>query len=179
MAGAGPLPAVTRSGRPLHTPDLTRVGPPELAAAAAESGLTSSFVVPLVAGGEPYGGLQLLGSARAPVEPAQAEAVRPLLAVLVARLVDVGRCGGSASAPSGAGAAARPGHAGRRGGRCDHGHPRRRRCGSDAGRLGACAAAARPGPAPPGRGTRRGEPARRRATGSASRRLVNVRRRPR
>jgi GAF domain-containing protein len=88
-SGSGPLPGVTRSGRPLRTPDLTRLGPPELATAAAESGLTSSLVVPLVAGGERYGGLQLLGSAWQPVEPAHAEAVRPLLAALVARLVDV------------------------------------------------------------------------------------------
>jgi GAF domain-containing protein len=88
-AGSGPLPGVIRSGRPLLTPDLTRIGPPEVAAAAAESGLTSSLVVPLAAADERYGGLQLLGNARRPVEAAQADVVRPLLEVLVARLVDV------------------------------------------------------------------------------------------
>jgi GAF domain-containing protein len=88
-AGSGPLPGVIRSGRPLFTPDLTRIGPPEVAAAAAESGLTSSLVVPLAAADERYGGLQLLGNARRPVEAAQADVVRPLLEVLVARLVDV------------------------------------------------------------------------------------------
>ena len=87
--GAGPLPAVTRSGRPLRTPDLTRVGPPALAAAAAETGLTSSLVLPLIAGDERYGALQLLGTAARPVDPSQADAVRALLAALVARLVDV------------------------------------------------------------------------------------------
>jgi hypothetical protein len=87
--GAGPLPAVTRSGRALRTPDLTRVGPPALAAAAAETGLTSSLVLPLIAGDERYGALQLLGTAPRPVDPSQADAVRALLAALVARLVDV------------------------------------------------------------------------------------------
>ncbi|MEN3265776.1 GAF domain-containing protein [Pseudonocardia sp.] len=88
-AGSGPLPGVIRSGRALLTPDLTRIGPPELAAAAAQSGLTSSLVVPLAAADERFGGLQLLGNARRPVEAAQADVVRPLLDVLVARLVDV------------------------------------------------------------------------------------------
>ena len=34
-SGAGPLGYALRSGRPMCTPDLTRVGPPDLAAAAA------------------------------------------------------------------------------------------------------------------------------------------------
>jgi hypothetical protein len=40
-------------------------------------------------GDERYGALQLLGEARRVVEPGHADAVRPLLEVLVARLVDV------------------------------------------------------------------------------------------
>jgi transcriptional regulator with GAF, ATPase, and Fis domain len=85
----GPLAGVIRSGRPMLTPDLTRLGPPELAAAAAESGLTSSMAIPLTEGDERFGGLQLLGAARRPVEVAHADAVRPLIDVLIARLVDV------------------------------------------------------------------------------------------
>ena len=83
------MAGVIRTGRPLLTPDLTRLGPPKLAAAAAESGLMCSLVVPIVAGGQRFGGLQLLGDARRPPEPAHGEAVQPLLDALAARLVDV------------------------------------------------------------------------------------------
>lgn len=85
----GPLAGVIRTGRPLLTHDLTRLGPPELAAAAAESGLICSLAVPIVAGGQRFGGLQLLGDSRRPPEPAHGEAVQPLLDALAARLVDV------------------------------------------------------------------------------------------
>src|SRR3954468_1449062 len=51
-ARGGQRAAVIRSAPPLHTADLTRIGPPELAAAAAEAGLSTSSTVPLVAGGE-------------------------------------------------------------------------------------------------------------------------------
>jgi hypothetical protein len=88
-ARGGPLAAVLRSGRPLHTADLTRIGPPELAAAAAEAGLTTSFTVPLVAGGEPVGALQLLGEPGRPVGPELLEPVAAVLDVLAARLADV------------------------------------------------------------------------------------------
>src|SRR5918999_3534893 len=88
-SGVGPLPGVIRTGRPLHTPDLTRLGPPELAAAAAQSGWTSSMVVPLQAGRARFGGLQLLGSAGRPVHSRDGEAVQVVVDVLVARLVDV------------------------------------------------------------------------------------------
>ncbi|TQM14764.1 GAF domain-containing protein [Pseudonocardia kunmingensis] len=88
-AGTGPLPAVIRSGRPLHTPDLTRLGPPELAAVAAETGRASSVVVPLRTASAGFGALQLLGDARRPVQPRDLDAARTVLEVLVARLVDV------------------------------------------------------------------------------------------
>jgi GAF domain len=88
-ARGGPLMAVLRSGRPMRTLDLTRSGPPALAAAAGKSGLVSSLVVPLEAKGTVYGAVQLLGVARRPVEPTQVDLVRMLLDVVVARLVDV------------------------------------------------------------------------------------------
>jgi hypothetical protein len=88
-SGAGPLPSVIRTGRALFTPDLTRLGPPELAAVAADSGRVSSMAVPLRAGPAGFGGLQLLGSARRPVQPRDAEAAQVVVDVLVARLVDV------------------------------------------------------------------------------------------
>jgi hypothetical protein len=80
---------VIRTSRPLLTPDLTRLGPPELAAAAAQSGWTSSMVVPLQAGRARFGGLQLLGSASQPVHSRDGEALQVVVDVLVARLVDV------------------------------------------------------------------------------------------
>jgi hypothetical protein len=88
-AGVGPLTDVMRTRRPVHTADLTRIGPPAVAAAAAECGLVSSLVVPVEVDGERVGVLQLLGEAQRPVEPAHADIVRPLLDVLAARLVDV------------------------------------------------------------------------------------------
>ncbi len=88
-AGAGPLSYALRSGRPMATPDLTRVGPPDLAAAAAECGITTSVVIPLTAGEGGLGALQLLGDAGHPVGDAHVELLRPLVAALTARLVDV------------------------------------------------------------------------------------------
>jgi hypothetical protein len=88
-AGAGPLPEVMRTRQPVFTADLTRIGPPAVATAAAECGLVSSLVVPVEVDGERVGVLQLLGEAQRPVEPAHADIVRPLLDVLAARLVDV------------------------------------------------------------------------------------------
>jgi hypothetical protein len=41
-AAVGPVAHALRSGRPMLTPDLLRVGPPTLAAAAADCGLVSS-----------------------------------------------------------------------------------------------------------------------------------------
>ena len=65
-APVGPVANALRSGRPLLTPDLLRVGPPALAAAAAECGLVSSGVVPLSALDRPVGAVQLLGAPGAP-----------------------------------------------------------------------------------------------------------------
>ncbi len=88
-AEMGPLAGTLRTGRPMLTADLTRIGPPALAAAAAECGLVSSLALPIEYDGERLGALQLLGDARRPVEAADSEALRPLLDVLAARLVDV------------------------------------------------------------------------------------------
>lgn len=88
-AGSGPLPNAIRSGRSMLTPDMTRLGPPEVAAAAAESGLTGSMVVLLALGAERFGALQLLGIPSRPVDATLADVVRPLVEVLVARLADV------------------------------------------------------------------------------------------
>ena len=88
-AGVGPLPEVVRTRQPVFTADLTRIGPPAVAGAAAECGLVSSLVMPVEVDGERVGVLQLLGERQRPVEPAHADIVRPLLDVLAARLVDV------------------------------------------------------------------------------------------
>ena len=88
-AEMGPLPAALRTGRPMLTADLTRIGPPALAAAAAECGLVSSLALPIEHDGERLGAVQLLGGAWRPVEAADGETLRPLLDVLAARLVDV------------------------------------------------------------------------------------------
>ena len=88
-AGMGPLPAALRSGRPMLTADLTRIGPPALAAAAAECGLVSSLALPIDHDGERLGAIQLFGDAFRPVEAADGEAMRAVLDVLAARLVDV------------------------------------------------------------------------------------------
>ena len=87
-SGAGPMYHALRSGRPMITPDLTRVGPPEVAAAAAETGLVASVVVPLMAGEKRLGGLQLFGDDDHPVGAEQVSAVRPLVEAVSARLVD-------------------------------------------------------------------------------------------
>jgi hypothetical protein len=71
------------------TPDLTRVGPPDLAAAAAERDLVTSVVMPLAARDRCLGGLQLLGDPGRQVGIEHVELLRPLVAALSARLVDV------------------------------------------------------------------------------------------
>ncbi len=88
-AEMGPLRGALRTGRPMLTADITRIGPPAMAAAAAECGLVSSLVVPFGMDGERIGALQLLGEAHRPVEPADADLLLPLLEVLATRLADV------------------------------------------------------------------------------------------
>src|SRR4051794_24465826 len=56
-ATVGPVASSLRAGRSMLPPDLTRVGPPALAAAAAECGLIGSAVVPLHGLGRPVGAL--------------------------------------------------------------------------------------------------------------------------
>src|SRR5689334_21606120 len=88
-AEMGPLAAAMRTGRPMLTADLTRIGPPALAAAAAECGLISSLAMAIDYEGERLGAVQLLGEPRRPVVHADGEALGPLLDVLAARLVDI------------------------------------------------------------------------------------------
>jgi hypothetical protein len=88
-ADMGPLPGAVRTWRPMLTTDLRRLGSPAVAAAAAECGLLSSLVLPFDVDGDRLGVLQLLGDAQRPVEAAHAEALRPLLDALAARLADV------------------------------------------------------------------------------------------
>ena len=85
----GPVANALRTRRPMITPDLTRVGPPALAAAAADCGLTSSGAVPLCALDRAVGVLQLLGTRTLPVEPAHLDLLGPLPDVLAAQLVNV------------------------------------------------------------------------------------------
>lgn len=88
-AGRGPLPDAISFGRSMMTPDLTRIGPPEIAAASAECGLTSSTVLPIEFGDVRLGALQLLGAADRPVATEHAAAVRVVMETLAARLMDV------------------------------------------------------------------------------------------
>lgn len=87
--GMGPLLTALRTGRVLVIHDLTRIGPPTVAATAAEYGLVSSLALPIETDGVRAGALQLLGEAQRPVEAAHADVLRPLLEVLAARLLDV------------------------------------------------------------------------------------------
>jgi len=87
--GMGPLLTALRTGRVLMIDDLTRIGPPTVAATAAEYGLVSSLALPIEADGVRAGALQLLGEVHRPVEAAHADVLRPLLEVLAARLLDV------------------------------------------------------------------------------------------
>jgi hypothetical protein len=86
---AGPLHHALRSGQPMITPDLTRVGPPELAAAAAECRLFTSVVVPLLQEKLRLGAVQLFGDVERLVGPEQVQTLRPLTEALSARLVDM------------------------------------------------------------------------------------------
>jgi hypothetical protein len=88
-AGSGPALGAVRSGRAMITPDLTRIGPPELAAAAADTGLVVSVAVPLALDGHPVGGLQLLGQPGVRMDSHLADELSPLVEALAARLADV------------------------------------------------------------------------------------------
>lgn len=88
-AGGGPLAAAIRGERSLVTRDLTWHGPPELVAAAAESGLVRSLVLPVPVDGRTAGALQLLGRADAVLDEQLATLLRPVVTVLAARLADV------------------------------------------------------------------------------------------
>ena len=73
----GPLPAALRTGRPMLTADITRIGPPALAAAAAECGLVSSLALPIDFDGERLGALQLLSGAWRPLDQPTATPATP------------------------------------------------------------------------------------------------------
>ena len=88
-APVGPVANALRSGRPMLTPDLLRVGPPALAAAAADCGLVSSGVVPLCALDRPVGAVQLLGAPGRAVDDGHLDRLAPLAPVLAAQLANV------------------------------------------------------------------------------------------
>jgi GAF domain len=88
-AGDGPLASALRTGRPLLTPDMARIEPHEVAAAAAEYGFVGSMAIPLETIDGRLGALQLFGDFWRPVEARHADLIRPLVEVLVARLLDV------------------------------------------------------------------------------------------
>lgn len=87
--GTGPLPTALRTSRTMTVPDLTRVGPPALAAIAAEAGYTGSVAVVLRARGRAVAGMQLLGRPGQPVEAGHVEALAPVLALVGARTSDL------------------------------------------------------------------------------------------
>lgn len=87
--GQGPLVASLRTTRPIFTSDLTRIGPPALAALAAEAGLSSSAAVALGTGGDAVAAFQLVGRVSRPVEGRDIEALTPVLGVLRARITDM------------------------------------------------------------------------------------------
>ncbi|MBN9789733.1 MULTISPECIES: hypothetical protein [unclassified Pseudonocardia] len=90
-ADAGPGPAAERGDRTLTTPDLTRSGPPELAAAAADCGLVRSLSVPVPVAGRTAGALQLFarGGPDDPLGERLVVALAPVVTALAARLTDV------------------------------------------------------------------------------------------
>lgn len=88
-AGVGPVASALRFGRPMLTPDLTRVGPPALAATAADCQLLGSGVVPLIALDRPVGVLQLLGTRGWRIEGGHLDHLAPLVPVLAAKLLDI------------------------------------------------------------------------------------------
>ncbi|ALE73946.1 hypothetical protein FRP1_14560 [Pseudonocardia sp. EC080625-04] len=90
-ADAGPGPAAERGDRVLLTPDLTRSGPPELAAAAADCGLVRSLAVPVPIAGRTGGVLQLFarGGPKDRLTEDLADALRAVVTALAARIADV------------------------------------------------------------------------------------------
>lgn len=87
--GQGPLTTAMRTLRPMLTPDLTRIGPPSLAALAAEVGFGGSAAVALLADGRVVAGLQVIGRAGRPTEPRYVEALGEIADVLGARIADL------------------------------------------------------------------------------------------
>lgn len=87
--GRGPLTTVLRTTRPMLTPDLTRIGPPALAALAADAGFGSAAAVALHADGRVVAALQVIGGPAPPVEMRHVEALGPVVDVLGARIADL------------------------------------------------------------------------------------------
>ena len=113
-AGTGPVSDAMHAWRAVYTADLRRIGPPTVAAAAAECGLVSSLAVPIEIDGAAVGVLQLVGEAGQPVDPSHADVLRRLLDVLAARLFDVRelqRAGTPGPSPAAQDVTVRPGPA--------------------------------------------------------------------
>ena len=98
-ASVGPVANALRSGRPMLTPDLLRVGPPALAAAASDCGLVTSGVLPLCALSRPVGAIQLLGARGWSIESGHLDRLAPLADVLAAKLADVAALARAAAPP--------------------------------------------------------------------------------
>lgn len=88
-AGQGPLATAMRTLRPMLTPELTRIGPPSLAALAAEAGFGGAAAVALLADGRVVAGLQVIGRTGRPIDPRQVDALGQVTDVLGARIVDL------------------------------------------------------------------------------------------
>lgn len=87
--GQGPLSTAIRTLRPMLTPDLTRIGPPSLAALAAEVGFGSSAALALLAEEKVVAGLQVIGRSGRPIDPGHVEALGQIADVLGARIADL------------------------------------------------------------------------------------------
>lgn len=87
--GQGPLVTAMRTARPMLTPDLTRIGPPPLAALAADVGFSGSAALALLIDGRVVAGLQVIGRTGRPIEPRDIEALDEVADVLAARIADL------------------------------------------------------------------------------------------
>ncbi|ANY08664.1 hypothetical protein [Pseudonocardia sp. HH130630-07] len=90
-AGSGPGPDAERDDRVVRTPDLARCAPPALAATATACGLRRSLTVPVPVAGRVAGTLQVFGrgAPAGPLPPELADALRPVVTALAARIADV------------------------------------------------------------------------------------------
>ncbi|MBW0091343.1 GAF domain-containing protein [Pseudonocardia sp. KRD-184] len=87
--GHGPVSTAARTGRPVLTHDLTRIGPPALAAIAGEEGLAAAATTALAVDGRVVAVLQVLGHPGRPPAQSALDALGGVLEVVAARIVDL------------------------------------------------------------------------------------------